>query len=98
MGNGREARAKRLPEDQPNINLAMSAHPTMVNAHLCRPFLTPRLTGAGARSAEDTNTGHEDGEAMASVGVRLTAQLGAGFLEIELPVIAEPAMLWRYMV
>jgi len=26
---------------------------------------------------EGTNTGHEDGEAMASVGVRLTDQLGA---------------------
>ena len=25
---------------------------------------------------EGTNTGHENGEAMASVGVRLTAQLG----------------------
>jgi hypothetical protein len=33
--------------------------------------LTPRLTGAGARSAEGTNTGHENGEAMASVGVRV---------------------------
>ena len=31
--------------------------------------LTPRLTGAGARSAEGTNTDHENGEAMASVGV-----------------------------
>ena len=28
--------------------------------------------------AEGTNTGHEDGEAMACVGVRLTAQLGHG--------------------
>jgi hypothetical protein len=35
------------------------------------PVLTPRLTGAGARSAEGTNTGHENGEAMASVGVRV---------------------------
>lgn len=26
--------------------------------------------------AEGTDTGHEDGEAMVSVGVRLTAQLG----------------------
>ena len=26
--------------------------------------------------AEGANTGHENGEAMASVGVRLTAQLG----------------------
>jgi len=32
---------------------------------------TPRLTGAGARSAQGTNTGHENGEAMASVGVRV---------------------------
>ena len=33
--------------------------------------LTPRLTGAGARSAEGTNTGHENAEGMASVGVRV---------------------------
>jgi hypothetical protein len=33
--------------------------------------LTPKLTGAGARSAQGTNTGHENGEAMASVGVRV---------------------------
>ena len=33
--------------------------------------LTPRLTGAGARSAQGTNTGHKNGEAMASVGVRV---------------------------
>jgi hypothetical protein len=33
--------------------------------------LTPRLTGARARSAEGTNTGHKNGEAMASVGVRV---------------------------
>ena len=32
---------------------------------------TPRLTGAGARSAEGTNTGHENAEGMASVGVRV---------------------------
>jgi len=40
--------------------------------------LTPRLTGAGARSAEGTNTGHENGEAMASIGVRVepTVRLG----------------------
>jgi hypothetical protein len=36
---------------------------------LCRQ--KPTLTGAGARSAEGTNTGHENGEAMASVGVRV---------------------------
>jgi hypothetical protein len=33
--------------------------------------LKPRLTGAGARSAEGTNTGHENAEGMASVGVRV---------------------------
>ncbi len=41
----------------------------------------PNYQGKRRRStegAEGTNTGHEDGEAMASVGVRLTAQLGAG--------------------
>ena len=34
-------------------------------------WLTPRLTGAGARSAEGTNTGYENAEGMASVGVRV---------------------------
>jgi hypothetical protein len=40
--------------------------------------LTPRLTGAGARSAEGTHTGHENAEGMASVGVRVepTVRLG----------------------
>jgi hypothetical protein len=33
--------------------------------------LTPKLTGAGARSAQGTNIGHENGEAMANVGVRV---------------------------
>lgn len=33
--------------------------------------LTPELTGAGARSAKGTNIGHENGEAMANVGVRV---------------------------
>jgi hypothetical protein len=33
--------------------------------------LTPELTGAGARSAQGTNVGHENGEAMANVGVRV---------------------------
>jgi len=32
--------------------------------------------------AQGTNTGHEDGEAMASVGVRLIAQLGTVFLAL----------------
>lgn len=40
--------------------------------------LTLRLTGAGARRAQGTNTGHENGEAMASVGVHVepTVRLG----------------------
>jgi hypothetical protein len=41
----------------------------------------PNAQGKRRRStegAEGTNTGHENGEAMASVGVRLTAQLGSG--------------------
>ena len=33
--------------------------------------LTPWLTGAGARSAQGTNTGHKNAEGMASVGVRV---------------------------
>ena len=40
--------------------------------------LTPWLTGAGARSAEGTNIGHENAEGMAYVGVRVepTVRLG----------------------
>ena len=51
--------------------------------------LTPRLTGAGARSAEGTNTGHKNGEAMASVGVRVepTVRLVAGVWLRELAVV-----------
>jgi hypothetical protein len=40
--------------------------------------LTPRLTGAGARSAQGTNTGHKNGEAMASVGVRVEPPVRLG--------------------
>ena len=41
--------------------------------------LTPWLTGAGARSAEGTNIGHENAEGMAYVGVRVepTVRLGS---------------------
>jgi hypothetical protein len=41
--------------------------------------MTANAQGKRRRStegAEGTNTGHENGEAMASVGVRLTDQLG----------------------
>jgi hypothetical protein len=33
--------------------------------------LTPRLTGAGGRRPQGTKAGHENGEAMASFGVRV---------------------------
>ena len=51
----------------------------------------PNYQGKRRRStagAQGTNTGHEDGEAMASVGVRLTAQLGHGLCK-QLDVIAQ---------
>ena len=38
---------------------------------LLEESLTPRLTGAGARSAEGTDMGHENAEGMAHVGVRV---------------------------
>jgi len=41
----------------------------------------PNAQGKRRRStegAEGTNTGHENAEGMASVGVRLTARLGCG--------------------
>ena len=40
--------------------------------------LTPKLNDAVARSAEGTNTGHENGEAMASVGVRVEPPVSPG--------------------
>ena len=40
--------------------------------------LTPRLTGAGARSAEGTDMGHEDAEGMAHVGVRVEPPVRLG--------------------
>ena len=45
---------------------------------LFKRSLTPWLTGAGARSAEGTDIGHEDAEGMAYVGVRVepTVRLG----------------------
>lgn len=44
--------------------------------------LAPSAQGKRRRStesAEGTNTGHKNAKGMASVGVRLTAQLGAGY-------------------
>lgn len=45
---------------------------------LLEESLTPWLTGAGSRRLEGTNTGHQNREAMASVGVRVepTVRLG----------------------
>ncbi len=45
--------------------------------------LTPWLTGAGARSAEGTDIGHENAEGMAYVGVRVepTVRLGSAVEE-----------------
>lgn len=40
--------------------------------------LTPWLTGAGARSAEGTATGHDNGEAMACSGVRVEQPVRLG--------------------
>ena len=40
--------------------------------------LTPWLTGAGARSAEGTNIGHENAEGMAYVGVRVEPAVRLG--------------------
>ena len=40
--------------------------------------LTPWLTGAGARSAEGTNVGHQNREAMAYVGVRVEPPVRLG--------------------
>jgi hypothetical protein len=40
--------------------------------------LTPKLTGAGARSAEGTNAGHENAEGMACIGVRVERPVRLG--------------------
>ena len=47
--------------------------------------LTPWLAGAGARSAEGTDMGHEDAEGMAHVGVRVEppVRLGRGVVGVE---------------
>ena len=39
MGNGRKTCPKRLPKVRPAAIAVISAHPTMVSAHLCRPSL-----------------------------------------------------------
>lgn len=39
---------------------------------------------------EGTNKAHENGEAMGFVGVRLTAQLGDGFLALVMHLMVEP--------
>ena len=49
--------------------------------------MTPNYQGKRRRStagAEGTNTGHENAEGMACIGVRLTAQLGHGFVCVDL--------------
>jgi len=46
MGNGRETRPKHLPEGRLGFNPVMSASPTTVSAHLCRPSLSVQ-TGIG---------------------------------------------------
>ena len=52
--------------------------------------LTNELTGAGARRAEGTNTGHENGEAMASVGVHVEHTVRLGIFAKH-----SMALLWR---
>jgi len=57
--------------------------------------VAPNYQGKRRRStegAEGTNTGHENAEGMACVGVRLTAQLGAGFWVVVLHVVAERSL------
>ncbi len=58
-------------------------------AHL-REGLTPWLTGAGARSAEGTDIGHENGEAMAYVGVRVEPPVRLGSVGTVLKLHFEP--------
>jgi hypothetical protein len=48
--------------------------------------LTPKVSGAGRSAASGGHrTGHEDAEGMASVGVRLTDQLGDTLSDYFLP-------------
>jgi hypothetical protein len=67
---------------QPNHGLRLREHPSDTHQHgkkhanqNSRDYflwsLTPELTGAGARSAQGTNIGHQNREAMANVGVRV---------------------------
>ena len=56
----------------------------MADAYWCESLggflygLTPWLTGAGARSAEGTDMGHENAEGMAHVGVRVEPPVRLG--------------------
>ena len=61
----------------------------------CKRSLTPWLTGAGARSAEGTDMGHENAEGMAHVGVRVepTVRLGSVGTVVGLH---EPRPLFEY--
>jgi len=67
---------------QPNHGLRLREHPSDTHQHgkkhanqNSRDYflwsLTPRLTGAGGRRPQGTKAGHENGEAMASFGVRV---------------------------
>jgi hypothetical protein len=47
--------------------------------------LTPWLTGAGARSAEGTDIGHENAEGMAYVGVRVEPPVRLGRAANKMP-------------
>ena len=54
----------------------------LIDACMALRLMAPNYQGKRRRStvgAEGTNTGHENAEGMACVGVRLTAQLGAVF-------------------
>jgi hypothetical protein len=50
MGHGREMRPKLPAKGRPNANLLMSAHPTMVSVHLCRPSLEKHRDALEART------------------------------------------------
>ena len=55
--------------------------------------LTPWLTGAGARSAEGTDIGHQNREAMAYVGVRVEPPVRLG----SVGTVAQVHECWNFL-
>lgn len=84
----------RTAKGSPSVNnkpIATSSCRVAASDLLQVTFMTPNawLTGAGARSAEGADTGHQNREAMAHVGVRVEPPARLGNV-VEWVELAEP--------